>query len=706
MRWLDRALVCFVLLALLAALPAKAQRAIHLSGSRARVPGSPEVASRAFLRESGFSTGVSLRFDRLDRASGLTIARFSRTAFGGEILGSRAIVRFARDGSVDYASIGGELPLSSVGRVIDRERARRAALDRLGASHIARVFPAALAYGGVIAPVWVVDARGDRLHERSRVIVDARTASVLFAHSRLEHAMGRVYAQNPVSDEGMTSDVELSYLTSRDHLTGRYFRLSNCAPDDRGCDSTQLASADEAGDFLYDPEPLSFDDPFAEVHTYHHANAFARYLRDVHGFTWSCGGSDVMRIIVNYVEEAGRPYDNAGFVPSAGAECGFMIFGQGTALDFSYDADVIYHEVTHSVVDGIADLEFFATDSLGAHYEPAAVNEGLADYFAATFSGDPVLAEYFASLSEGELGLRVLDHDLACPRDLVGESHYDGRLFAGLAWELREILGPERADALMFATLSTLEPTPSLADATDVLTLTADSFALDERMTAEERASIESAIDRRGLRECERIVALDDGAEHRGYSGDPGVTGSAGSIAPVHYRIDVPADARALHLSLAATENRGRYRLYVRRGEPVLFEPSGRPMIVADASYAVDGELTLGESDEAPLARCTTLHFAIQTEDLAEVGPSMFTIRAELTRGGALGCEEPDAGPPAADAGALADAGADAGPDAGLVPAGGGCGCRAAPRASDPAWIWLALILLARRRLGTRPARL
>ena len=68
---------------------------------------------------------------------------------------------------------------------------------------------------------------------------------------------------------------------------------------------------------------------------------------------------------------------------------------------------------------------------------------------------------------------------------------------------------------------------------------------------------------------------------------------------------------------------------------------------------------------------------------------------AAMARGGANGCEAPDAGP--ADAGA-SDAGTAAPADAGVLPSSAGCGCRAAGHGPLPiAPLLLALVLAVRR---------
>lgn len=668
---MQRAVVFAVLLA---ALPASAQQlagGITRAGSLdVRVAGrTPEERALAFLTrhrgELAIAPGATLRFDRTIVAHGLTNVRFVRTAHGGDVTGSSIVVRMRGD-VVDYVSVS-----------------RADALPAIGARAIARDGEA-IAYpvGGALVPAWQIDTAGLHLHQRDRTIVDARDGRVLAHYSRMLDALGRVYSRDPISDAGVTTDVELRFLTSRELLTGRYFRAANCNASDRGCQAAQLAVADPTtGDFLYDPVEPSFSDAFAEVHAYHHASAIAEYFRTVHGFTWRCGDDPLMRLFVNYTELPNTPYDNAMYAPSASTECGYMLFGQGETRDFAYDASVVYHENTHSIVDEVAGLEGFLDSDTGVSFEPGGLNEGFADYFAASFSGDSVIGEYFMGIEGAEAGgLRDVANAYACPNDLTGEVHFDGRVWGGLGWDLRTALGAEKADALMFATLAALSAAPSLAEAGDTLIATADVLAAMGTLTSEDAARAAELVRARGLVGCERIVPL-DGAR-TGYSGVPGITGQRAGLAPIQYRIDVPADALSLTLSIRSLGRvTGRYRLYARAGEPVSFSAEAG----LQATLEPEAGVAIARAD---LPRCDALYIAVVQTDLDSVGPSLFELDAELeTSGLTEACTDPDAG---SDAGSMD-------PDAGMSPSdagggvsGGACGCVAA---HDSAPGWLAIVL-------------
>src|SRR5262249_51706419 len=91
------------------------------------------------------------------------------------------------------------------------------------------------------------------------------------------------------------------------------------------------------------------------------------------------------------------PFDNAFFSPGAGNPISDLLiggqdsimFGQGSAVDFAYDADVISHEFTHAVIDTLGKLNPPGfEDTQGLTDDPGAMNEGLADYFSSALGGD------------------------------------------------------------------------------------------------------------------------------------------------------------------------------------------------------------------------------------------------------------------------------------------------------------------------------
>ncbi|MDD5088720.1 MAG: hypothetical protein PHI18_07980, partial [bacterium] len=136
--------------------------------------------------------------------------------------------------------------------------------------------------------------------------------------------------------------------------------------------------------------------------------------------------------VANY----GTNYDNA-FWNGNGTYYG----AGGQYHNFAMFSDIIYHEYTHGVTDGI-----YPDGMLPYTDQPGALNEAWSDYFASTVNGDPYMAEYIQGVFFS--WFRNLENDLVYPRDWFGEVHYDSRFVSAALWEIRQALGAETADDL------------------------------------------------------------------------------------------------------------------------------------------------------------------------------------------------------------------------------------------------------------------
>lgn len=629
---------------------------------------------------------------------GFHIERFVQRFEGLRVDGAHAVVRARRDGAVDLVSI--ETPVRR-GTVIPGRVASAPDHDRL----LAAIPPSAIGFvpitiddvEPVLAPLAPESATlvlahrvtvlGRSRAERVSVLIEHATLRVLRVDLLVHDARGLVYLRNSASDEGMTTEVELPAQTDPDTLTNGAFTVRSCMVSARGdCVPIARAVPDTDGNFLIAPEPASFEDGFAEVMAFHHANLLADRLERDHGFRWQCtadGGDDSLQILANFTDAPGRAYANAAFVGGSRSQCGFLLFGQSGNQDFASDADVVYHELGHAVTDQITDIVGFAVDPLGMHYDPLAVNEGTSDYWAATTQGDPHVGESLEGLDGlgRSAALRDLDGALRCPNDLIGEGHFDGRIWAGVFWDLRTELGEEKVDALVFATVSSLGSAPTLRDAGETAATTADSLATMGTLTSADATRARELLMERGLLDCRRITPLDDGERRAGFSGLAFLTGGLGNdIAPVHYSIELPPDATSVTIEVTPGAVIGQYAVLARRGQPIGFR-GGRVQSDQRDEVGHAGSVTYHRSD-APFEPCSTMYFAIETMDF-DRGENLYLVEATLERSGdpAARCPEPepDAGVP--DAFVTFDAGEspDAAMDGGGMP-GGGCGCRATTR--------------------------
>lgn len=151
-------------------------------------------------------------------------------------------------------------------------------------------------------------------------------------------------------------------------------------------------------------------------------------------------------------------------------------------------ADIVYHELAHSLhtqvlVDG-------ATTPL------ASLREGVADYFAATITGDQAIGRGFF---KDDLPVREIDplgHEALYPRDVeLSSTHTTGLIIAGALWDLRAQLDGPAADRIFAGILRHASDIPSAY----VEALVADDDDADLGNGTPNACAIENAFGRHGL---------------------------------------------------------------------------------------------------------------------------------------------------------------------------------------------------------------
>ena len=422
---------------------------------------------------------------------------------------------------------------------------------------------------------------------------------------------GRVFWSSPAVDDE-TTVVPLTDLTDEDgRLTGQWVQVFNCFQRDdieplpligiRVCAPEQTVLPGEDGSYLHVTPPQDLNemsDPFAEVQMYYHVTRVHDFFKGTLGAThmdW------VMPAIVNISMDNGggwEVFDNAAFMGGDAlgalgfdmeAEGGAIAFGQGSSVDFSYDASVIYHEYTHATI-GDARLQGNTADQWGLSDAPLSINEASADYFASTMLDDPVLGRY--ALADFD-AVRDLTEFRTCPADLIGEAHYDGRIWGSALWDIHEALGAEAADDLIFRALMQYGLDTTFREASQVLL---DEAALDGEGAL---AAVTEALSERNLIDCLRVKPFDEAAQSEEPLFAPGklsaMVGAFTQVVPMAYQLelDVPEGAQALEISFVAGSSgmmgmgwQGALDLRVaaRADEMVRYEyPKGKAETIADA---------------------------------------------------------------------------------------------------------------------------
>jgi hypothetical protein len=477
------------------------------------------------------------------------------------------------------------------------------------------------AHQGEARLAWSVDAGTRRPLATLRTWVDAHTGELLATTQTSHTAQGRVYALSPSLGEPIVVDLE--GLQADDALQGRYTGARSCDDwtiepglfGETSCHTTSPhAVPDAEGNYLFDPDPGSVDDPFAEVHAYHHVDRIARWMDD--RFDFDLGYP--IQATVNF------PMANAFYGDFDGDGESDLSFGHvdESGVDFGYDADVVYHEYGHAIVDALApDLPFVQADDFGMEWVAGSVHEGAADLWSMLLTDDPLTGEYAGSAFERP-AIRDLEADRTCPWDLDGEVHADGEILGSMGWNLIQHpdVGPDLTADLLYGALGRLGATldwpivgQAFLDAADELR---DAGVADD--TA--HAAMVGEITRAGLPDCGRVVPMDDGGTKTLFLLNGGLFEDLANIpAGVQLSLDVPEDVDAVEV--AVTHVRGSSEVgwvaYGRAGEPVGHETVGLSALGLSFATATafdwrregDATVVLGR-DELPLGDTLYLSFA------------------------------------------------------------------------------------------------
>lgn len=492
------------------------------------------------------------------------VVRFAQTHRGVPVVGGGAAVRIDDDGRVGWwRERVAEVPDGlATEPALTAEQATSRARDLAGASQSVEASPElpeliVFAPPGVPARLaWRVDfpavASADRVAAPS-VMVDATTGDVLDVTDAVRaDRRARVYDPDPLAPlaevtleslppgADVLRDPDLDLRTCVDDLTCTELEAPNGPAWLHLCSLDQLAVADAAGDFLFDPPAsgLANDDPFTEVQLYHQLSAGLRWFRSI-GFgallhqpilavanyrqeTNLCSGEDAATTMpVDYPFSFFSPAGLAGHPGSEHA----LVFGTrwnegagGPLADWAWDSDIVHHELGHAVLHTVGQPGVLVRDELGVDLTPGAVQEGLADYFAAAMTGDPRIGEWSAAFDRGPgTTTRDLDNDLHCYAPLrpepgsyynpaIGERHTAGPILGGALWDIRESLAePDRPrlDAAVLEVAAAIDPFTGFAELGQLLT-----EELELAFGAEVAAAAAAIFDERGIFECQRLLPV------------------------------------------------------------------------------------------------------------------------------------------------------------------------------------------------------
>lgn len=604
--------------------------------------------------------------------------------------------------------------------------------------------------GGLLAYL-VTPAVGRALPTAPLIAIDATTGRVLEARDRLRRANAFTYRENPVRTPEpellpLPADVTGPGLSSPalvarscvDRGGTRAVAIGGVTRAIRVCALEQVAVADAEGDFVFSPrsapDPARGQaDPFAETSLFWHAARIHERFRALASGLAPSFGEPPLDLVAGLALPPGisegdldaasspdaelAPFAGAFYLPGVGegetfralygATRGAVWFGRGTKVDFAYDGDVVAHEVTHALVHATLAVGGYRWTAEGVTAEPEAVDEALADYFAAALSGDPRIGEHVATESpQVAAAARSLEQIATCGGDMVGAPHDDSVILSGALWATRSALPEARRAAFDAAVLGALHLSPGRRDLgfEELAALIRQSVAADGEI-AGAAPSLDAELTRRGVlprcvpvRTLVRDVPL-QAARHPFVAPGTDAVGNE-AIAPgvVQLRLEVPDGAAAITLSFRAS-GVGASPLFGRAGasfRPVVLASWDRPIAWtrdaagiarpdAPARVLPEGGARLAAEIDVP-AGAKVAYLQIANE--GQAGGVYDGLLAEVAAAGA------------ADAGAaVVDAGEDEGEI--LAAVGSGCGCHVVGEEARVAPMFgaaCAAALAARRR--------
>lgn len=577
---------------------------------------------------------------------------------------------------------------------------------------------------------------------RPTVWVSAMTGRVIEIREQVRSARARVFPENP-STTPAPRDVELPRIGSvapGDPLVSESIAAFNCVSEppeetpwdvsEGDCYPVHQALADEDGNF-YVPTPqviveednVQPDDPYAELSMFYHGAIFLDALRDRGLDQFSCPQAVMLANVRSLTDDGFDPVDNAFYTNQCDPERGAtMMFGQGGQVDFSYDGDVVYHELGHGVValltpEGLGGRRLRDDATL---VDAGGMNEAIADYMAYMMTDDPRVGEYvgrfWASNTRAEI--RTGENSKRCPDDTIGQVHNDGEPFAASLWSMRARVGAP-VDLLVLRTLPLLPADASLEDGAAALLEVASEMVDEGQLEPDDVAHLERALTTRGLMDCPRVIT-DQDAVRSGrtmHLRRNSVAAQPFTPGPMQLRAEVPpgADALEVHFDLRGDDTpEDRAVVLVKRSDSrITFtyevvgiddpgDATGETGRIREVTRA-DGDW---DAEVEPIRQPTGDYIAripnVRAGDvvhvaLAALGPSdlIATSVAVLPIGEIEEVEtggegETDGDAPSSDGSVSAQA-----------TSAGGCGCHTGPDSAILAWWILPLMLRRRRAMAT-----
>lgn len=298
------------------------------------------------------------------------------------------------------------------------------------------------ASSGFPAPSWAWSQFDPARSVTVTRIIDAQTGAVL-SETETFFGSAQVYEKSPA--DGHLIPVELPDLSATGFLDGKHFSVY--APNE----TDARVPVDGAKLDAVRPDDPTSPTAFDQVEAYYAATKALSWFKERFGYDI---GATHLNVRVN--DLVGGRAENAAYLPAPlGPE---ILIGKGgeRMTGLARDTDVVIHEFSHHVIFG------HVTTAAG---ESGVFHEGTADYFAYALNGDPYLAE---SIVPGAPFLRTAAQPAAARYDALSskeDAHTKGQIWSAVLWELRQRLGAELGDKVVYESLAYMGPRSGFADA-------------------------------------------------------------------------------------------------------------------------------------------------------------------------------------------------------------------------------------------------
>lgn len=480
----------------------RSSRMIYGKGSRESIPMLSEA--QRILRDNSSLLQIADPGDwevaRVDRSGFGTHFRFHQKYQGFVVQGSEVSMHFNREGQLFAVTskaprISGRLKLKSTPREAEDALHRiygQAARIHIENPVVVSFRPARLAWPALVESQDPADGAWQVLLDAAdvRIILSQNPAHLTF------DGTASVWKENPFTTPDRIQS-KITYLDNSGALEGNFSKTLNANFEH---DVTQpialpdYTTARNAGRrFIYTPE----DARAVEAMAYYHISVVQDHYKSM-GFPGFGGRAP---IFVNVAAtDGGRGFDNAFYSASSQfPKTGIYVFGAGDERgNTAMDADVLYHEYSHGVLDRISpSLLHTPLESVYGF----SIHEAFGDVAAAAINGNPMIGEFaFRSTSSGAYEGRDLQNTRRFPQNVIwpeikmSEPHYASLILSGAWWDLQRLIGSGPAHKLFFEAAYLVPPDADFFDYRDAL------LAADLSSGGEHQNHILQAFAKHGIR--------------------------------------------------------------------------------------------------------------------------------------------------------------------------------------------------------------